>query len=358
MISMRNCFGALLFLLSAVASFGQSQFGGASLSGLITDPSGAGIANAKIVATQTATNAVRETQATDQGFYSLASLTPGVYDLSVEAAGFKTAKRTGITLNVGATASLDIALQVGAPTETITVTEDAPLVETARSQTSTVINARSVSDLPINGRNFLDFTALTPGVVKDPTRGGDLTFGGQRGTMNSLTVDGTDSNNVFFGQSTGRAGSGRSPYSFSQDAVQEFQVSTNTFAPEIGRAGGGVVNVITKSGTNAIHGTIFEFFRDRGLNANNFANNRNGARKGNYHYNQFGGNIGGPIVKNKLFFFADYDGQRNSESITTVLAGGAAPADPASQAALQILRGYVGQYPRQLNNNVFLLKGD
>ncbi len=328
------------------------------MSGVVADPSGAVIANAKIAATQTATNAVRETQTTDDGFYSLASLPPGVYDLSVEAPGFKTAKRTGLTLNVGATVSLDIALQVGTPTETITVTEDAPLVETSRSQTSTVINARSVSDLPINGRNFLDFTALTPGVVKDPTRGGDLTFGGQRGTMNSLTVDGTDSNNVFFGQSTGRAGSGRSPYSFSQDVVQEFQVSTNTFAPEIGRAGGGVVNVITKSGTNAFHGTVFEFFRDRGLNANTFINNCNSARKGNYHFNQFGGNIGGPVVKDKLFFFFDYDGQRNNEAITTVLAGGAAPADAASQAALQILRGYVGQYPRKLDNNVYLLKGD
>lgn len=328
------------------------------MSGLVTDPSGAVIANAKITATLAATNATRQTESTDEGFYSFASLTPGAYDLSVEAAGFKTAKRTGLTLNVGSAVSLDIALQVGTPTETITVTEDAPLVETARSQTSTVINARSVADLPINGRNFLDFTALTPGVVKDPTRGGDLTFGGQRGTLNSLTVDGTDSNNVFFGQSTGRAGSGRSPYSFSQDAVQEFQVATNTFAPEIGRAGGGVVNVITKSGTNDFHGTVFEFFRDRGMNANTFLNNRNGARKGNYHFNQFGGNIGGPIVKDKLFFFADYDGQRNNEAITTVLAGGAAPADAASQAALAILRGYVGQYPRQLNNNVFLLKGD
>lgn len=355
-MSMRNIL--LWALVYAGLACGQSQFGGASLSGLVADPSGAVIAGAKISATQTATNALRETQSTDDGFYSFASLTAGVYDLTVEAPGFKTAKRSGITLNVGAAVSLDVALQVGTPTETITVTEDAPLVETARSQTSTVINTRAVADLPINGRNFLDFTALTPGVVRDPTRGGDLTFGGQRGTMNSLTVDGTDSNNVFFGQSTGRAGSGRSPYSFSQDAVQEFQVATNTFAPEIGRAGGGVVNVITKSGTNQLHGTVFEFFRDRSMNANTFINNRNGARKGNYHFNQFGGNIGGPVVKDKLFFFFDYDGQRNNEAINTVLAGGTAPADAASQAALAILRGYVGQYPRKLDNNVYLLKGD
>jgi hypothetical protein len=345
------------FLLAATA-FGQSQFGGASLSGLVTDPSGAVIANAKLIATQTETNAIRETTSTQQGFYSFTSLPPGLYDLAVEANGFKTAKRAGVTLNVGSAVSLDIALQIGTPAEVITVTEEAPMVETARSQTATVINSLSVSELPINGRNFLDFTALTPGVVKDPTRGGDLTFGGQRGTMNSLTVDGTDSNNVFFGQSTGRAGSGRSPYSFSQDAVQEFQVSTNSFAAELGRAAGGVVNVITKSGTNAFHGTVFEFFRDRGMNANNFLNNSRGTSKGAYHYNQFGGNIGGPVVKDKLFFFFDYDVQRNSDSITTVLAGGAAPSDAASQAARTFLQTYVGQYPRKLNNDVVLAKGD
>ena len=129
------------------------------------------------------------------------------------------------------------------------------MVETSRSQTSTVVNQKAIADLPINGRNFLDFAVLTPGVVRDPSRGGDLSFGGQRGTANSLTVDGSDANNVFFGQSTGRAGTGRSPYSFSQDAVQEFQVSANGYAAEVGRAGGGVINVITKSGTNDWHGT-------------------------------------------------------------------------------------------------------
>src|SRR5262249_39810070 len=139
------------------------------------------------------------------------------------------------------------------------------VIETTRSQTSTVVNQRAVEDLPINGRNFLDFAVLTPGVVKDPSRGGDLSFGGQRGTMNSLTVDGSDANNVFFGQSTGRAGTGRSPYSFSEDAVQEFQVAANSYTAEIGRAGGGVINVVTKSGSNDFHGTAFEFFRDKSM---------------------------------------------------------------------------------------------
>src|SRR5262249_27674588 len=142
------------------------------------------------------------------------------------------------------------------------------------------VNSKSVDDLPINGRNFLDFTLLTPGVVRDPSRSGDLSFGGQRGTANSLQVDGTDSNNVFFGQSTGRAGTGRSPYSFSEDAVQEFQVETNSYSAETGRAGGGVINVITKSGTNDFHGTIFEYYRDKAMNANTWANNHANSGKG------------------------------------------------------------------------------
>jgi hypothetical protein len=311
-----------------------------------------------VTATQPATNAERETLSNDQGFYAFTSLPPGSYQLRVAVPGFKTAQREGVVLSVGAAATLDIQLQIGTPSDVITVTEEAPLVETTRSQTATTVDSRSVSELPVNGRNFLDFALLTPGVVRDPTRGGDITFGGQRGTMNSLTVDGTDSNNVFFGQSTGRAGSGRSPYSFSQDAVQEFQVSANSFAAEIGRAGGGAINVITKSGTNQFHGTVFEFFRDRGLNANTFDNNRNRRPKGAYHFNQFGGNIGGPVAKDKLFFFFDYDGQRNSESISTVLGGAAAPSDPASQAARLALLQYVGQYPRKLDNNVYLIKGD
>ncbi|HBY61601.1 MAG TPA: TonB-dependent receptor, partial [Solibacterales bacterium] len=165
--------------------------------------------------------------------------------------------------------------------------------------------------LPINGRNFLDFTLLTPGVVRD-VRAGDISFGGQRGTANSLLVDGGDTNNNFFGQSMGRIGSGRSPYSFSQDAVQEFQVKTNGYDPEIGRAGGGVVNVITKSGTNELHGGAFWFFRERSMNANTFINNSRRIARTPYRFNQFGGNAGGPVKKDKVFFFYNYDGQRNS----------------------------------------------
>ncbi|MEO7653860.1 MAG: TonB-dependent receptor, partial [Bryobacteraceae bacterium] len=254
--------------------------------------------------------------------------------------------------------TLDVQLALGATQEVVSVTADVGAVETTRSQTSTVVNDRAVSDLPINGRNFLDFTLLTPGVSRDLTRFGDISFGGQRGTANSMLVDGADSNNVFFGQSTGRSGTGRNPYSFSQDAVLEFQVATNGYNAEVGRAGGGVINVITKSGTNDIHGTVFEFFRDRAMNANTWANNRNNRRKGAYHFNQFGGNAGGPIAKNKAFFFFDYDGQRNTTPNTVFLALGPLAGDALSLQGFNSLQKYTPAYANGLNNNVYLGKVD
>src|SRR5438067_86122 len=343
-------------LFSAVAAHAQES-GGATINGAVTDPSGGAISGAKVTAAQSATAAQRTTQTSSAGLYSLSALAAGSYDVTVEATGFKQARFAAVPVSVGAVVTLDAHLEVGSVQDVLNVSEEAPVVETTRTQTSTVVDQTEVANLPINGRNFLDFALLTPGVVRDPSRSGDLSFGGQRGTSNSLTVDGSDANNVFFGQSTGRAGTGRSPYSFSEDAVQEFQVSANGYSAEIGRAGGGVINVITKSGTNEFHGAGFEFFRDKALNANSWENNRARLRKRNYHFNQFGGNLGGPIVKNKAFFFFDYDGQRNNEPIT-VIPGAAAPSDALSQQAFQSLQKYFAAYPRSLNNNVYLGKVD
>jgi outer membrane receptor protein involved in Fe transport len=345
-----------VFLVSTLA-FGQSEVGTASVNGIVTDPSGAAVTGAKVTASNTGTGLTRTTQTSDAGLYTLLRLPVGTYDITVEANGFKTAKKTAVPLSIGAMATIDVPLEIGATQETVSVTAEVPVVETTRSQTSTVVTEKAVAELPVNGRNFLDFTLLTPGVSRDYTRNGDISFGGQRGTSNSLLVDGADSNNVFFGQSTGRSGTGRNPYSFSQDAVQEFQVNTNGYAAEIGRAGGGVVNVITKSGTNDLHGTLFEFFRDKSLNANTWANNKRGAPKRAYHYNQFGGNAGGPIVKNRIFFFFDYDGQRNTTP-NPVFLQVAPPSDALSQQALQELTPFLAPYSNTLNNDVFLGKVD
>ena len=348
---------AVFLTILAGSALAQSEVGGASLNGTVLDPTGAAVPNAKITVTNTATGLTRDTTASEAGLYSFSRLPVGPYDVNVEASGFKTEKRTGVNLSVGAVATLDISLSVGQTQEVVSVTAEVPIVETTRSQTSTTVTSEQVTDLPINGRNFLDFTVLTPGVVRDPSRGGDLSFGGQRGTANSLLVDGSDTNNVFFGQTTGRTGTGRNPYSFSQDAVQEFQVNTNGYQAEIGRAGGGVINVITKSGTNDFHGTAFWFFRDKAMNANSWEFNRRGAAKRAYHFNQFGGNIGGPVVKNRVFFFFNYDGQRNTTP-NPVFLQVPPPADAASQQAAASLQQYLTPYSNQLNNDVYLAKVD
>lgn len=306
------------------------------------------MAGAKITVKSPSTGYIRSMETTGAGLYSFNRLPVGAYDVTVEMSGFKTASQPGIVLSVGAAATLDVHLEIGSATEQVSVTAEVPLVEVTRTASASTVNNRAIVDLPVNGRNFIDFTVLTPGVIKDPTRGGDLSFGGQRGPNNSLLVDGADSNNLFYGQATGRTGF--RPYAFSQDAVQEFQVNTNSFPAEVGRASGGAINVITKSGSNGFHGSAFEFYRDKGMNANTFVNNRAGARKSPYHFNQFGGTLGGKIIKDKLFFFVNYDGQRNAQSqlVTPVIA------PPAGS----IFTKYLTPYIIGLNNNVGLVKVD
>src|SRR5450755_345842 len=288
-----------VFALASSPLFAQSEVGTTAINGTITDPSGAVVPGAKVTVKNGDIGFSRASTSTGAGFYNFTELPVGVYELTIEQAGFSKAVRSGIHLSVGSSSPLAIQLRVRASPQTVDVSAEAPVVETSRTEASTGVSTRQIQELPINGRNFLDFTLTTPGVVRDPTRTGDLSFGGQRGTSNSLLIDGSDANNTFYGQSTGRTGTGRNPYSFSEDAVQEFQVNTNGYAAEIGRAGGGVINVITKSGSNGFHGDVFEFYRDKAPNANswdnNHANGGKGAIKAPYHFNQFGANVGGPI---------------------------------------------------------------
>jgi outer membrane receptor protein involved in Fe transport len=346
----------LLCLLVSISTLSaQSEVGGATLNGTIVDPSGAAVVGAKVTAREQRTGFERSTTSSDAGLYSLLRLPVGVYELSVEQKGFQLTKRTQITLNVGAVVTLDVQLALGAAQEIVSVTADVPVVETSRSQTSNIVNERSVANLPINGRNFLDIAVSVPGVVRDP-RGGDLSFAGQRGTANSLLIDGADGNNLFFGQSSGRQGV-RNPYAFSQDSVQEFQINNSGYNAETGRAGGGVINVVTKSGTNDLHGGGFWFYRDKAMNANTFINNSRSIVKQPYHFNQFGGNIGGPVRKDKIFFFFDYDGQRN-KTPNPVFLNIAPPSDALSQQAFQEIQKYLVPYTQSLNNDVYLAKVD
>ena len=339
---------SLLALSGAI--FAQAEIGGASLNGTVTDASGAAVPNANVTVANTATGLTRSGETSDVGLYNFRGLPVGTYNITVDKQGFKTLQRTGLPLQVGAVATVDLRLDLGSAQETVSVVAEAPVVETERTSAASNVTEKAVANLPVNGRNFIDFTLLTPGVVRDVRGTGDLSFAGQRGTANSLLVDGADSNNLFFGEATGRTGF--RPYAFSEDAVQEFQVTTVGYPAEIGRSGGGNINMVTRSGTNALHGTAFEFYRDKGMNANTFTNNRSRTPKLPYHFNQFGGTLGGPVKKDKLFFFFSYDGQRNTQN--QILA----PNIPPTGAALAALQQYLQPYIVGLKNNVYLGKAD
>jgi outer membrane receptor protein involved in Fe transport len=354
----------------------------ATIEGIVSDPNGAVVPNARVTARSTDTGLAREVMTDADGLYRIPLLPPGTYRITASAQGFAENNYGTVTLTVGQKLNLDLALRVNV-SETVQVTDVAPVVETTRTQVSGSVGEKAVRELPVNGRNFLDFVTLTPGVVRDP-RQGDLSFGGQKGTLNSIQIDGVDNNNLFFGQALGRTGSGRAPYQFSQDAVQEFQVNTNSFSAEFGRAAGGAINVITKSGTNDFHGSAFEFYRDRSLNANSLvADPQRGnalvpsfgrvidpatgqivkkETKPSYHFNQFGGTLGGPLRRDRAFFFFNYDGQRNTQpniiSLGVVPPIANDPTPAATQSGYQKLLPFAGNYTRGFNQDVYLGKVD
>ncbi|HEY0564245.1 MAG TPA: carboxypeptidase regulatory-like domain-containing protein, partial [Terriglobales bacterium] len=357
---------AAMTLALAPAAMAQTAQG--SITGTITDKTGAVVPGVALTATNDATAAKFTASSNDSGIYTFPVLPVGTYTVSLSKDGFQSLTQKSVPVTVGARLTLDMPLAVASSGESVSVTAEAPIVETTRSSEASYVGEKQIENLPTNGRNFIDFALLTPGVNRD-VRGGDISFAGQRGTLNSLTIDGTDNNNTFFGQTLGRTGSGRAPYQFSEDSVQEFQVNTNGYSAEFGRAGGAVINVVTKSGSNAFHGSGFEFFRDRGLNANDpiyslqRANALNNGRpapiKPGYHFNQFGGTLGGPIKRNKAFFFFDYDGQRNNTGNPILVNLPAAnPADPFQTAAVNYLGQRLGNYNRTFNQDVYLGKVD
>jgi outer membrane receptor protein involved in Fe transport len=303
----------LLVLSFSITAYAQSQANTGNIEGRVTDPNAAAVPNVTVTATNLATGLSKSAQTNDEGVYRIVFLAPGTYKVDTSGAqGFAPSSFTNVIVTVGGQTPLDIQLAVGnATVAMVDVSAEGQVVETARTSISSVVNERAIQNLPVNGRNFLDFATLTPSVVRDPTRQGDLAVGGQKGTLNSLQVDGADNNNTFFGQSFGRTGT-RPPYQFSEESVQEFQVNQNGFSAEFGRAGGAVINVVTKSGTNEWHGSAFEFFRDEALNSNTPILTARNAKRPKSQINQFGATIGGPIKRDRAFFFFAYDGQRSN----------------------------------------------
>ena len=303
---LRVCVRALLTLLvlSPFLAAAQDASTGA-IRGNVLDASGSRISKASVVIANTATG-FRYSGATDSGGqFSFELLPPGDYSGRASAPGMSPQLTPKLHVDVGGTTEIEFKLAVAGARETVTVSGDAQLVETQPSAVGSVIDQRAISELPLNGRRFTDLALLTPGVTQDPrglTSGsnGDLAFGGIRGFQSSYLVDGGDNNNGFYAQATGRY---RAPYQFSNEVVQEFRVSSNTYGVELGRAGGAVINVVTKSGSNHFHGTDFYFLRDSGLSATQaFV-----GFKPHSQQQQFGFTFGGPIKRNKIFFFAGWD---------------------------------------------------
>jgi Carboxypeptidase regulatory-like domain/TonB dependent receptor len=296
----------------------------AELSGLITDPSGLAVPGARVVVQNADTTATRTVSSNQQGEYSAPALLPGPYNLTVEANGFKTVHQNGVGVEVDQRARLDFVLTVGNNTETVTVQGSTPLLNTSDASVSTLIGNRFVENMPLNGRSFSSLVDLTPGVVLTPTNlfeQGQFSVNGQRPDANYFLVDGASANlgNAGHGTLLRQGGAGQLPATsafggtsnlVSLDALEEFRIQTSTFAPEYGRTPGAQISVVTKSGTNTFHGTAFEYFRNDVLDANDWFANRNALARPALRQNDFGGVVGGPISKDKLFFFGSYEGLR------------------------------------------------
>ncbi len=349
----------ILLLMLLPFALGAQQALTGTITGTIVDASEAAVPNADITARNLNTGLERTVSSGELGLYTIPLLPVGDYEITAKATGFNEIKVGPVRVGVGQQVTVPLKLTVGTVAETVTVEAQAAAIETTRTSVATNVDSSQITNLGLNGRDFLNFLLLTPGVTRD-VRTGDLSFAGQRGTLNNIQVDGADNNNNFFGQALGRTGTGRAPYQFSVDSVEEFQVNSNSYSAEFGRAGGAVVNVVTKSGTNTFHGSAFEFFRDRELNANTWINNSQGRPRQPFHVNQFGGTLGGPVVKNKDFFFFDYDGQRRRLP-NPVFLGVPIPAPlftPANAPAIAQLNSLLTPYTLAFNQNVYLIKND
>ena len=269
------------------------------------DAGGGRIARAYIVVVNTGTGARYTATSNREGTFTLELLPPGDYSARVVAQGMSPEVTPQLHIDVGGNAEVEFRLAVLGANENVTVSATPSLVETKTSSVSTLLDERAINDFPLNGRRFSDLALFSPGVTQDPrsltsATNGDLSFGGIRGFQNTFLVDGADYNNAFFSQARGRY---RAPYQFSTEVVQEFRVSSNAYGAEQGRSGGAVVNVVTKSGSNHVHGSAFYYFRDSSFGATNpFL-----AFKPHNRQQQIGGTVGGPLKRNKVFFFGGFD---------------------------------------------------
>ncbi len=311
----------LLFgLLTLCPPFALAQQETATITGEVRDANGSVVPKATITVTNVETNVSVRSETNDQGLYTVPSLKPGPYSITVEKPGFKKSVRSGVTLQVNQVARLDVNMQVGELTTAVEVVEAATLLETETSSRGSVIDQKKIVDLPLNGRDYNQLALLSPGVLPGTPRlasvnfKGVLNVNGNRTFNNVFLLDGVD--NISYSNSF--RGENVQLVQPSIEALQEFKIQTNAYSAEFGRSSGAVVNATIKSGTNNIHGSLYEFLRNDVLDANNFFSNALGAPKPRRQRNQYGAAVGGPLVKNRTFWFADYEGLREREGVPRV----------------------------------------
>ncbi|HWY43635.1 MAG TPA: TonB-dependent receptor [Candidatus Sulfotelmatobacter sp.] len=285
-----------LCLLFASSSWGQAQITTGTVQGDVTDERGGAVPGATVEAKNLDTNFVRTETTDNDGHFTFLNLAPGRYTLTISKSGFSTIVQQNVNLTVGQAISIPVTVKVSSVATQIIVT-DVPTIETTKTESSSTLEESTIANTPVLGRKFEDLLTLTPGVaITQGPDGDEINFNGQRGVFNNISLDGGDYNNGFFGE---QLGGQRAAIDITLDAVKEFQVIASGANAEFGRTAGGVINVITKSGTNQIHGSAFEYFRTEALTADT----SDGKPLKDFNRNQFGGTLGGPIVKDKMFFF-------------------------------------------------------
>ncbi len=352
-----------LLLCHFVSSPLQAQVAGATLQGTVTDESGATVPQANVNVRNTATGIVRDVVTDSAGFYSAPNLAPSVYDMTVSADGFSRLVQNGVTLTVGAQQVLNFSLKVGQVAQTVEVTTDAPTVELSSSAISAEVNATTVRELPLNGRSWTDLANLQPGVTGIETQaqfdaghdrgargfGSQLSISGGRPQQNNYRLDGISLNDYANGGPGSVLGG-----NLGVDAIQEFSVLTSNYSAEYGKTSGGVVNAISRTGTNQFHGSAYEFLRNSAMDARNFFD---GPTIPPFKRNQFGASAGGPIQKDKTFIFGDYEGIRQSKGITQVDVVPSAAARsgaflPSGDTVDPAAAKYLGLFPVPAQSNL------
>ena len=376
---LRSVVATFLFATCCALPLAAQSAGTGAIAGTLTDTAGALIPNAPVVVTDTDTGAVRTTSTNSAGDFTVPFLQPGHYEVVLGGGTFAKIDRKGLVITVGDTLGLDTVLPAASVSTEVVVTSDAPVLDTEKTSVSQTVDQAVITNLPVNGRRYDNYVLLTPNVVPDGSSG-ILSFRGISGLYNENLVDGTNNNQAFFSEARGRASG--APYVYSEDSIKEFAASASGYSAEFGESAGGVINAVTKSGSNQLHGDAFYYLRYPALNALDPYSKWSALHNGGnptlltqtvHQQQQFGGSVGGPIIEDKLFFFFTYDGYRkvnpilytSSVAFATLLGYANSTTTcptPLTAAQCTAAANYVlsvlGSFPRTLKQDIFFPKLD